>query len=667
MPQNDKRRITAEDLYNLRVINEAEISPDGKHVVYTVQRVDEETEKKYANLWVVPTDGGSPRQFTVGDHVDSKPRWSPDGQRVAFLSNREDEKQPQIYVIPFGGGEACRVTDMKGEFGSLAWSPDGDRFLCQFRKKDQEAIEREQDEQKKELGVVSRHVTRVFYKFDGMGYLPDERWQVWVIDAESGEGRQITEGDVSHKMEPSWSPDGKEVVYVSNYADDPDLEPDLVDLYIVSAEGGEPRKVGTPVGPKRFPVFSPEGDAIAYLGKDGENEWWRNLSLWVVPADGEGAARDLTGHLDIDLSDATINDLPGGLPLSPPVWSQDSSRLYFMVAEHGKTELRMISVEEEAADQQTVIGGQGTVGAFTLGEDQSRVGYVYGDLKRPADVFLHDLDQGDSRALTAVNRDLLKEIELGEIEEAWVENRQGTEIQGWILKPPDFDENATYPSILEIHGGPRTQYGYLFMHEFYYLAAQGYVVYFSNPRGSRGYGEAFSKAVVNDWGTPAYEDLMDWADFMARKPYIDPDRMGVTGGSYGGYMTVWIIGHTDRFRAAVTQRCVSNWISMYGSSDINWAFQSEFGDQPPWEGFENYWRLSPISYIGNATTPTLVIHSENDLRCPIEQGEQVFVALKKQGVETEMVRFPDEPHGLSRRVVRLEHITRWFDRFLKNG
>jgi dipeptidyl aminopeptidase/acylaminoacyl peptidase len=216
------------------------------------------------------------------------------------------------------------------------------------------------------------------------------------------------------------------------------------------------------------------------------------------------------------------------------------------------------------------------------------------------------------------------------------------------------------------------QYGNFFMHEFYYLAAHGYVVYFCNPRGGKGYGEKHSKAIWNNWGTADYDDLMAWADLVQRKPYIDRKRMGVTGGSYGGYMTNWIIGHTNRFKSAVTQRSVSNFISMYGSSDVNWAFQYELGDQPPWENFANYWRQSPIKYIGNVKTPTLVIHSEQDLRCAIEQGEQVFVALKKLGVNTEMVRFPDEPHGLSRggrtdrRIERLKHILRWFDRYLKD-
>jgi dipeptidyl aminopeptidase/acylaminoacyl peptidase len=313
-----------------------------------------------------------------------------------------------------------------------------------------------------------------------------------------------------------------------------------------------------------------------------------------------------------------------------------------------------------------VIDRDGVVGVFSLDREQERLVYFHGDMKDPGQVFLRDIAGGNERQLTRVNADLLDEIDLGEIEEVWFKGADENDVQGWIITPPGFDPGKKYPSVLEIHGGPLVQYGNFFMHEFYYLAAQGNVVYFCNPRGGQGYGEAHSKAIWNDWGGVDYADLMVWVDYVANRSYIDPKRMGVTGGSYGGYMTNWIIGHTDRFSAAVTQRSVSNLISMYGSSDFNWAFQEEFGNIPPWEDMENYWRQSPIRYIGNAKTPTLVIHSENDMRCPIEQGEQVFVALKRLGVDTKMVRFPDEPHGLSRggrtdrRIARLEQISSWF-------
>ena len=675
MTSQERRAITAEDLYRFHLVTDCDLSPDGRHVVFSVQRVDKETEKKYTNLWLVPTDGGEARPFTRGDHADTKPTWAPDGSSIAFLSNRDDEDQPQIYLIPFRGGEARQVTDLKGEFASIEWAPDGTRLLCQFRKKDQQALEREQDEQKKKLGVVSRRVQRVFYKLDGEGFLPNERWHIWTIDAETGEGKQLTNSDVYDELDPRWSPDGKQIVFCSNHADDPDLDPDAVDIFIIAAEGGEPRKLNTPVGDKTKPAFSPDGETVAYLGQEGRGDWWKNTSLWVVPAVGPGEALNLTRRFDIHVGAATLNDLPGTLPLSPPMWSNNGSRIFVQVSEHGNTTLGIVDLAREGTGDEptlsTVIGGDGVVGAFHLDDDQERVAYLHAAMFEPAEIWTCELDAGTPHKLSHVNAELLDQIDLGEVEEVWFDGPAGRQLQGWIVTPPDFDPSRRHPLILEIHGGPHLQYGNAFMHEFYFLAAQGYVVAFTNPRGSRGYGEEHTKAIWNSWGTADYEDLMAWADYLADQPYVDVDRMGVGGGSYGGFMTNWIIGHTDRFSAAVTMRSVSNQISMYGSSDFNWVFQQELGNQPPWEAFDNYWEQSPISHIGSATTPTLVNHSENDLRCPIEQGEQVFVALKKLGVDTEMIRYPEEPHGLSRagrtdrRVDRLAHILRWFDSYLK--
>ncbi len=669
MTTPQKRIITAEDLYQLQTVSSPQISPDGENIIYCIQRVNQENEKKFTNLWLVPTGGGESRQFTFGDHTDSNPKWSPDGDTIAFISNRGDEKQPQVYTIPFHGGEARQLTDMQGEFGSLSWSPDGKKLLCQFRKKDEDAIEREKDEKKKELGVVSRYVTRVFYKLDGRGYLPHERWHLWVIDAETGEEEQLTVGEVFAEVQPAWSPTGEEIVFCSNLAEDPDLDPDADDIFIIPVTGGEARKIEAPFGPKQLPVFSPDGTQIAYLGYEGRGQWWKNTCLWIVPVDSSESAKNLTEKFDFTIGNATINDFPGHMPMTPPIWAKDGSQIFIHVAHHGNAGLKSIAPNGE--NLQTVIGAEGVSGGFSFNDEQSKIAYLHANMSELANVWVSGADGEDAEKLTHVNDSLLGELDLGSVEEVWFKGSHDNDLQGWILKPPGFDETKQYPSILEIHGGPRAQYGNFFMHEFYYLAAQGYVVYFCNPRGGRGYGEEHSKAIWNQWGTVDYEDLMVWTDLMEQKPYINPAKMGVTGGSYGGYMTVWIIGHTDRFRATVAQRCVSNLLSMYGSSDLNWVFQQEFGNKPPWEAFESYWRQSPISYIGEAVTPTLVIHSENDMRCPIEQSEQVFVALKKLGVDTEMIRFPDEPHGLSRggrtdrRIDRLRHIARWFEKYLK--
>jgi dipeptidyl aminopeptidase/acylaminoacyl peptidase len=537
MPRQNRPTLTAEDLYRFRVVTDCAIAPDGQHVVFCVQRVDEEDEKKLTNLWIVPTEGGEASQFTHGDHVDSKPRWSPDGSRIAFLSNRQDEDQPQIYIIPFGGGEARQLTDMNGKFGSLEWSPSGDRLVCQFRKKDQDAIEREQNEQQEKLGVVSRRIERVFYKLDGEGFLPQERWHIWTIDAQSGEPTRLTTSPIYDERDPRWSPDGELIVFCSNHADDPDLDPDADDIFVISAEGIEPHLVETPIGPKEKPVFSPDGRWLAYLGKEGRGQSWRNTGLWVVPADGSGPAENLTGEFDLEASSATINDLPGSLPTSPPTWSQDSARLFVQVSHHGSTTLASVARNGTEPDMHTVIGGRGVVGAFDLDDAQSKIAYLYGSITEPAEVWLYDLTQGGAAKLSHINDALLKEIDLGGIEEIWFAGAAGDQLQGWIVTPPDFDASRQYPAILEIHGGPGLQYGYLFMHEFYFLVAQGYVVFFCNPRGGRGYGEEHARSIWNNWGGADYDDLMAWVDTAQQKPYIDSQRMGVTGGSYGGYMT----------------------------------------------------------------------------------------------------------------------------------
>jgi dipeptidyl aminopeptidase/acylaminoacyl peptidase len=661
----NKRTITAEDLYNLKEIKDVRISPDGEKVIFVLQRVDRKTEKKYSNLWIASTRGGRPRRFTQGNHVDTMPRWSPDGKTIAFVSNRDDEKQPQVYLISMEGGEAEKLTDLKGEFGSMEWSPDGRKLLLQFRKKDAEVLEREKDEQKKKLGVVERHVTRLFYKLDGYGYLPKERWHIWTVDARTGKGRQLTDGEVYDEIDPVWSPDGESIFFVSNRQPDPDLHPDVIDLYRIPAGGGEIERIPTPLGPKYAPSPSPDGLWVAYLGNEGEGNWWMNTSLWVVPADGSGEARNLTASHDLHAEADALNDLSGALFTMRPTWSPDGGRIYFQTAEHGKVQLRSIGVD--GGDLRTEIDEKGVVGAYTFDRENRRMAYFFGSMESLGEVRVWNVRTGRHRTVARPNRNLLARLNLGSVEEAWFEGKDGYRLQGWILKPPGFDPSQKYPSILEIHGGPQTQYGYFFMHEFYFLAAQGYVVYFSNPRGGRGYGEDHTKAIWGRWGTVDYDDLMAWADFVEKQPYIDPNRMGVTGGSYGGYMTLWIIGHTQRFRAAVAQRVVSNFISMWGSSDGNWIFQLPLEAGPPWVDFQKYWERSPIAHLGNASTPTLLIHSEQDHRCPIEQGEQAFVALKVQGVDTEMVRFPDEPHGLSRtgrtdrRISRLKHILRWFD------
>ncbi|MBK6646833.1 MAG: S9 family peptidase [Anaerolineales bacterium] len=505
MPAQKKRFVTAEDLYTLQQLSDVRISPDGGHVVYRLQRVDRKTEKKYSNLWVVPSGGGEPRQFTYGDQSDSSPRWSLDGTTLAFLSSRNSNGKPaQIHLIPFDGGEARKLTSIDGEIDLVGWSPDGRKLLCTVRKMDAEALEREKDEQKKKLGVVVRHYTRLFYKMDGYGYLPHERTHIWLVDARTGKGKQLTEGAIHDETFPTFSPDGRTIAFISNRTEEPDAYPDYDDIFIMPAEGGKPRKLTTPIGGKSMLSFSPDGKWLAYLGSEGENLHYKNTSLWIVPVDGSQPAKNLTEKYDLHTAADVITDF-GAAETVAPVWSNDGKSIYFQAAVHGSTVLKRIDIAGKNMTE--VIGEGGALGTVSFDKSQKQVAYFYGGMHDTPQAHLRELGGSTVRYLTHINRDYFASVKLPKVEEVWYKGADGTDLQGWIMFPPNFDPNKTYPSIFEIHGGPWTQYGKFFMHEFNYFASNGYVVYFTNPRGGRGYGEKHSKAIWGDFGGPGLRRL----------------------------------------------------------------------------------------------------------------------------------------------------------------
>lgn len=663
------KKIRAEHLYQLQWQSHLRIIPPEDRLVFARHRIDRKNEKKYSNLWITEQAGRKPVQFTQGDQSDYFPQVSPQGKFIAFLSNREKAEQTQIYVIPVQGGEARKLTDMQGQFSEVSWSPRGDKLLAVFTRKDKELVEIDKDDHRKKLGIISRKINRIFFKSDGLGFLPKERSHLWLINPRSGKAEILTDHEIYDEYLASWSPDGKRIIFCSNRSKDPDLYLEKSGIYEMSLNNRKIKEIKTFEGTKFNPVYSPDGKQVAFLGTKGI-KWWKNTGLWISSTNGSTPPLNLTGKYDLNVGGWTINDF-GSFEIMPPVWGENGEEIYFQAARHGNTHLYKINIHTQKVD--LILDDPGVVGSWVFGNSKNKIYYQFSQIQDPGDIWSYDLDSNKKKRLTTINAKLINKLDLGIIESLWFTNSQGIDIQGWILKPPGFEKGRKYPSILEIHGGPAVQYGNHFMFEFHYLAACGYVVYFCNPRGSQGYGEDFADAIADNWGSVDYQDLMEWTTVVQRKKYIDSRKKGVTGGSYGGYMTNWIIGHTNRFQAAITQRSVSNLISMWGTSDGNWIFQRVFGDKEPWKNLDNYWKQSPLKYIESARTPTLIIHSENDLRCSIEQGEQIFVALKKLGVDAAMIRYPGESHGLSRggrtdrRIHRLEAIREWFDKYLKNG
>jgi dipeptidyl aminopeptidase/acylaminoacyl peptidase len=655
-----KKLITEKELLSLKFLRSFALSPDEKEIVYVLEWIDEKDNKYYSNLWLVGTDGKNNRQFTFGKYKDSSPVWSPDGKKIAFVSKRGEKAG--LHIIHRDGGEANKLVEEEGAFQNLSWSPDGRFILCALRKS-----EIHKDKEGKKVAPVFREIGRLFYRLDGDGWLPKDRFHVWKYEVATGKGTQLTKGRYE-EVSPAFSPDGKQICFVSNRQPDPDLDTDRLDLYLISSEGKNFRKVAAPDGPKAEPAWSPEGKKVAYLAHTNTKDAWgvTNFHIWVVDPGKKGSAKDLTPKLDRMCLDLGISDTGEAAHGGKVSWSRDGKRLFFMITDKGSVDLWSVTLGGKMTQ---ITKGKHRVTGFDTNGKVNLIAYSQADFTSCGDLYM-TTPAGRSKRLTEVNRDWFNQFQVQIPEEHWFLSMGGQKLQGWIIKPPNFNPKRKYPAVVEVHGGPRVQYGNVFMYEFQYLAAKGYVVFYCNPRGSQGYGEKFAGCIVKAWGTYDYQDVMAGTDFLISKPYADKSRIGITGGSYGGYMTNWVVGHTNRFKAAVTQRSVVNLVSFFGSSDIGFEDWREFGGRV-WENWDHYLKMSPIYYVRNVRTPLLIIHNEGDLRCPIEQAEQLFTALKVLKRKVAFVRFPEEFHGLSRsgrpdrRLERLRRIGGWFNKYLK--
>jgi dipeptidyl aminopeptidase/acylaminoacyl peptidase len=672
--------VTAQDLYRVVTLSDPQFSPDGQWIAHVRTWINQARNEYQSAIWLAPAGDGRPRQFTSGERRDSSPRWSPDGRWLAFTSNRAGEKKkPQLYVMPTDGGEALQLTDLENGVGAPAWAPDGRRIAFTSRVNAKEMAA----EQEPEAGAGQQHdeedkdgekdtpdprvIERFAYRAE-TSYFDDRTAHLYVLefDPESGlahgKPQRLTEEERDY-ADPRWMPDGGALLA---RVDRRPGEDDLFyysDVVRVPLDRGPVELLTGPATADAGARPSPDGRWIAFNSVPVADYTTANEQIKCMPASG-GEPRVLTAELDAHAFDL--------------VWTPDSRYICFLVPEHGRVDLRRVSID--GGPVETVFSADREILSYDLAPDAGKIAFVASTDRAPWDLYIANLDavaeepgHSQEQRLTEVNGEWLAAKTLGAVEDLWFESTDGTPIHGWIVQPPDLNPEKKYPLVLSIHGGPHAMWSRhesTMWHEWQMLAARGYVVLACNPRGSDGYGRDFRAALHKRWGEVDLPDLLAGVEAVLARGYVDSERLVVTGGSYGGFMTAWVIGHEDRFKAAVAQRGVYDLISFYSTSDIPRLTEWEF-DAAPWQDPELLWKYSPLSHVEDIHTPLLLIHSENDFRAPIPSAEGLFVALRRLKRPVQLVRYPRDGHELSRsgepkhRIDRLERIADWFDKYTK--
>ena len=646
------------DVFGIEVAADPQISPDGRWVVYVRSGFDIMTDGGTANLWIVNADGSDHRPLTTGSAGHASPRWSPQGDRLLYVSS--EDGGAEIWVRWMDTGQTAKLTNLTESPGSLTWSPDGNTIAFTMFVPEQRqplAVEMPTPPEGADWGPPMRVIDKMNYRADGNpDFVRDGYAHLFVIPAEGGTPRQLTSGAFDHTS-PSWMPDGRSLLISANRREDADHEPNDSEVYRVDAETGNLTALTDRYGPDGDPQPSPSGAHIAYTGFDDRLQGYQLNELYVMNADGSGS-RLLSG--DFDRSVGSI------------VWAADGSGLYFSYENEGNGKVGFMdlqgTVEERARNVQGLSTGRPYGGGqFSVARNGS-FAFTEGSPSHPAELAVARSEGAEVRRLTDLNSDLLGHLELGAVEEIWWESSyDGRRIQGWIVKPPGFDPSRDYPLILEIHGGPFANYGDRFAAEIQLYAAAGYVVLYTNPRGSTSYGEEFGNLIHHAYPGQDYDDLISGVDAVIDLGYVDEDQLFVTGGSGGGVLSAWIVGHTDRFRAAVVQKPVINWYSFVLHADGPGFFYKYWFPGPPWEHMEQYMERSPLSYVGNVTTPTMLITGEQDYRTPISESEQFFAGLQIVGVPSMLVRVPDSSHGIASKpsnlIAKVQHVLAWFEKW----
>lgn len=673
-----KRAITADDLLKMQFLGDTQISPDGKRLLFAKRHINDKN-KYVTNLFMTEIgDKSQPKQWTQGEMGAGSGRWSPDGSMIAFVAGR-DKPGAQIYVLENSGGEARKLTSLpEGAVGSILWSPDGKHIAFSFRESHPDRTEKARKEREsKGLSDPPWEIDTLFYRMDGDGYFGGQRFKLYVCDVVTGEHRLLYDKDPLGHFSFDWKKDSSALVVSHSATKDPLLDKPNDQLYIVPLKG-KATKIPCPMkGMKSSPKVSPDGKTIAYLGYYHPQDSWGvyNVQLWTIPMTG-GDPKCLTADDDycldvLCLSDTLMGHTADGGGSGLVQWTNDGKSIYVSIGHNGAVDVAVVDAKKGGLT--FVTQGKHVAMGSNISKAGDRMAMLWGNATNLMEVGWLDLAGKATlpQVVTSFNKALLEPVSICKPEEKWIPSTDGTKVHTWIMRPETTKKKV--PAVLEIHGGPHAQYGWAFFHEFQLLCAQGYTVVYSNPRGSKGYGEAHCAAIRGDWGNKDWDDVSAVKEWMKKQAWIDTTRMGVMGGSYGGYMTNWAISHTHDFKAAITDRCIINWLSAGSNSDFPLNKDGYFGGQT-WGAHEKIaklWQQSPISHFEGVKTPTLIIHSEGDLRCNIEQGDQTFFVLKSLKVEARYVRYPvSTSHGLSRggppdlRLHRLGEIVNWWKRWL---
>ncbi|MEO0882487.1 MAG: S9 family peptidase [Pseudomonadota bacterium] len=652
----DLPRFTADRVFDLEYADDPQISPDGSKIVYVRRSMDRKTDTNRGDLWIIDTESGAHTPLIQGGASAGAPRWDPAGERLLYTTSSEAGPELRVYYI------ASRQDFSLAQFTEAprqaVWSPDGTQIaLTQFTPATPPNFAKAPSPPKgAEWSPPVKVFDDVTYRFDGAGYLREGADHIYVLSAEGGSPRQITKGEASFGQ-PEWRGNGT-ILAVGNMAEDRDLDPIESEIYAVSLENLSVTPLTDRDGPDGSPKVSPNGSRIAYAGYDDEVKSYQITELYVMSADG-GEPTHLTADYDRSITSFE--------------WHPSGNSIIAQVENIGDIDLVEIGLNGSRETLATGLGGTSfgrpyAGASFSIsGERRPTLAFTTADTAAPADVSVQGRNVED-RQLTNLNADVLPYLDMAEVREITIPSSfDGRDIQAWVAMPPDFVADGSFPMILEIHGGPQTMYGPYFSPEIQRFAAEGYVTVYANPRGSTGYGEAFTQLIDLNYPGEDYDDLMSVTDYLIAENYVDPDRLFVTGGSGGGVLTAWIVGKTNRFAAAATIKPVINWFTMALTGDIGAYVRRHWIRSDPWADPDTYWKFSPISLVGNVTTPTLVMVGEEDWRTPTWEAEQFYGALKLREVETALIRVPGSPHYIagrpSRLIAKTDNIMGWFEKF----